>query len=225
MVIEDEGLIRWALAKEFSVLGYRVEIARNAADARLRISEHQFDVAVASIHLPDGSGLDLFESFRQHSPATRVIVISGDTNPNIKARAFSEGAWQFIDKPFEVFQIVNLLKSVFEDHPDRRILRRYCCRLPLRISIVEPTPEESNLDLNNLGSTCLDVGPGGLRLETAYILRPGQHVRVEALRDDQPCASFVSANAVAEVVWSEPTTVGCVAGLRRLDAINPGRIS
>jgi DNA-binding NarL/FixJ family response regulator len=214
LVIEDESLIRWALARELSTRGYRVETARDADAARGKIAGGRFGVAVLSIHLPDENGLNLLPLFARQAPSTRVIVISGDATPENKRRAFQDGAWQFIDKPFGVSEIVQLLSGVFGGRVDRRKSLRYWCRLQLRLSVIEPLPEEASLDLANLGSTCLDVGPGGIRLKTAYRLRPGQKVKVEALCDEMPCCDFITPETATEVVWSVPTVCGCVAGLQ-----------
>lgn len=225
LVIEDEPLIRWALAKEFATRGYRVETAQHAAAARGKISRGHFGVAVLSIHLPDDNGLNLLPVLLAHDPPARVIVISGDATSGNKLRAFNEGAWQFIEKPFEVSEIVNLLASVFGDHPDRRYYRRYCCRLLIRISVIEPLPEESSLNLACLGSTCIDVGAGGMRVMTAYPLRLGQRIKVVPLCAEPFCADFITARTRAEVVWNVSSAVGCTAGLRRLERVIPDRAS
>jgi DNA-binding NarL/FixJ family response regulator len=225
LVIEDQSLIRWALAKELSTRGCRVETARDARLARRRIASGRFGVAILSIHLPDENGLNLLPLFRKRDPSTRVIVISGDATPGNKRRAFSAGAWQFIDKPFEISEILNLVSNVFGDHLDRRSHRRYWCRLPLRISVIEPLPEEASLDLANLASTCFDVGSGGMRLKTAYRLRQGQRIKIAVLSPEPPCSNFMTDEVIAEVVWCDSSGNGCTAGLRSLEPVNPGRTS
>jgi len=224
-VIENEGLIRWALVTDLSARGYRVETACDAATARGRILEDGYDVAVLSIHLPDENGLNLLPLLRDQSRETRVIVLSGDATAENKRRAFDDGAWQFIDKPFDVCEIVQLLETEFGDHPMRRAQRRYRCRAPLRISVIEPPPEEAALDLDNLEATCLDVGPGGMRLETIYQLRVGQKIRSASRQDGPPYATFMPPTAISEVVWTSPGGGGCAAGLRLDGEINPVRAS
>ena len=93
--------------------------------------------------------------------------------------------------------------------------------------MIEPSPEEVSLDLANLEATCLDVGPGGMRLETIYQLRVGQKIRSASRQrqDEPPYASFVPPTAISEVVWATPGVSGCVAGLRLNAKINPDRAS
>jgi ActR/RegA family two-component response regulator len=225
IVIEDEPLIRWALAKEFATRGYRIETAGSAAEARRKIACDHFGIAVLTIHLPDDNGLNLLPSLLERDPSIRVIVISGDTTPGIKRRAFDEGAWQFIEKPFEVSEIANLLASIPGDRLDRRNHRRYCCRLPIRISVIEPLPEEAAMDLTNLGSTCFDVSTGGMRVMTVYPLRMGQRVKVVPLHPETFCARFITARTRAEVVWIVSAVSECTAGLRRLQTVTPDHAS
>jgi hypothetical protein len=86
----------------------------------------------------------------------------------------------------------------------RRISPRHICRIPLRISIVDPAPEEAQYDLNNLSGLMAEVGPGGLRLRTEYPLRVGQRIRARAVSDHEPFRRFVPPESRAEVVWVAP---------------------
>jgi hypothetical protein len=86
----------------------------------------------------------------------------------------------------------------------------------LRISILEPVPEEAQLDLHNLRGTMADVGSGGLRVQTDYPLRVGQSVRAHLGAGNDPVLKFVPPEATAEVVWVAPAADSFTAGLKFL---------
>jgi CheY-like chemotaxis protein len=225
LVVDDDELVCWALEKELSSRGLIVHGVDNGSDAMTRIRSGSYRLAFLDIHLPDGNGLELVDPIREVSPETRIVVVSTEATPENKRLAFARGAWQFLEKPFELDDVIGLANSTFGDYSEKRRHERFLCRLPLRVTLVSHTQEEAALDLRNLGGTTVDIGPGGLRLETAYPLRIGQRVRASLSSTDDPCCKFVPPGVSAEVVWTEPADRGCTAGLRYLADPIPARIS
>jgi len=217
LVVDDGSLMRWALVKELSTSGYFVDSAATGAGALRTLRERRHWVAFLAIHLADVNGLDLLPRFREISPGTRIVVLSGDGSAQNKRRAFREGAWQFIEKPFEMADLRTVLTSVPGVCPEKRRHGRCFCRLPLRISVISPSPEEASLDLRNLSGITVDLGQGGVGLRTAYGLRKGRFVRLSPLDGEAPCARFIPPGSTAEVVWIAPQPGGSVAGLRWIE--------
>jgi hypothetical protein len=123
---------------------------------------------------------------------------------------------QFLEKPFELSEVNSILRSATGDYPKRREHPRHVCRIPLRISILEPAPEEAQLDLHNLLGTMADVGSGGMRLHTEYPLRVGQSVRAHLGAGEDPVLKLVPPETTAEVVWVVPAADSFTAGLKFL---------
>jgi DNA-binding response OmpR family regulator len=57
--------------------GYVVVEARRLAEARHRMRDGHFDLAILDLQLDDGSGIDLIPELRQHAPGTRLLLLSG----------------------------------------------------------------------------------------------------------------------------------------------------
>jgi CheY-like chemotaxis protein len=154
---------------------------------------------------------------REISPEARIVIISGDGNFQSKERALSEGAAQYLEKPFDISLVGRIAESIFLEFPRKRKHPRYVCSIPLRLSILAPSPEEAQFDLDSLSGTINDVGPEGARVNTEYPLQEGQGVRLRVDDEGDPFSKMIPREATAEVVWAVPGDGMSVAGLRFLN--------
>ena len=189
-------------------------VAETAQDALAELRNDFYDLVFLDIHLPDGNGIELLEEVGRISPNVKIAIMSGDASETNRENAFSGGALQFLEKPLDLSEIHSILKSTLGAHRDKRKHPRHICRIPLRISIVEPAPEEAQYDLNNLNGSVADFGFGGLRLHTEYPLRVGQHVRTRADSENDHFRRLVPPESPARVVWVSPARDGIIAGLK-----------
>lgn len=220
----DDALIRWALEKDLSARGVEVHGVESAAATLERVRGNDYGLIFLDVDLPDARGLTLLDSMHESSPRTKIVVLGCDVDPVVKRDAFDRGAWQFVDKPFDLRDVVGLVRSVFGAYSENRSHRRYLCRMPLRVSLLGPS-SDSPVELENLSCSTVDVGPGGMRLLTNYRLRVGQRLRAGVLRPGEPCAVHVPLRGEAEVVWSGRTESGFTGGMRWLSGPTPDRTS
>jgi CheY-like chemotaxis protein len=213
LIVDDDHLICWALEKEFEGLGLSTQVFHNGTDALSELRRQPIDIVFLDIDLPDVNGMTLLGEIERVSPDA-TIIISGDASKVGRERAFAGGALQFLEKPFDLCEIHGILKSMLGDHAHKRNHPRHICRIPLRISIVEPSLGEGQYDLNNLSGMSADFGIGGLRLQTNYPLKVGQNVHARPASEDDPFRRFVPPESLAEVVWVAPAREGVVAGLK-----------
>jgi CheY-like chemotaxis protein len=216
LVVDDDNLICWALEKEFSAINFDARIVGNAADALAELRRQRFDIVFLDIHLPDLNGLELLREIDEISPDATVIIMSGDASEANRQRAYNGGVLQFLEKPFDLSDVHAILRSITGQYPRKRKHPRRICRIPLRISILEPTPDEAQFDLHNLSGLMSDVGSGGLRLRTEYPLRVGQSVRAYVAAGNDPILKLIPPEATAEVVWVAPAQDCVTAGLKFL---------
>jgi CheY-like chemotaxis protein len=217
LVVVDDNLVCWALRKELANHGLNARIAGSGEECLSAVLENRFDLIFLDIHLPDANGIDLMKSIREISPEARVVIISGDGNFQSKERALSEGAAQYLEKPFDISLVGRIAESIFLEFPRKRKHPRYVCSIPLRLSILAPSPEEAQFDLDSLSGTINDVGPEGVRVNTEYPLQEGQGVRLRVDDKGDPFSKMIPREATAEVVWAVPGDGMSVAGLRFLN--------
>jgi DNA-binding response OmpR family regulator len=214
LIVDDDMLILWALGKEFAALNFSTHVAESGAGALEALRQHPIDYLFLDVNLPDGDGIELLPEIRRTAPDTKIIVMSADAGESARQRAFAGGAMQFLEKPFDLSEIHGILKSTLGTHAHKRKYPRHICRIPLNVSIVEPTTEEAQFDLNNLNGTAADFGFGGMRLHIGYPLRVGQHLRTRAHTESDHFRRFVPSDSSAEVVWVAPAQDGVMAGLK-----------
>ncbi|MGA6993033.1 MAG: response regulator [Candidatus Deferrimicrobiaceae bacterium] len=216
LVVDDEPLICWALKRRFSGRDMSVHVVGNCVEALVELREKPYGLVFLDIHLPDGNGLDLLEEIKEISPGTRVIVISADGTEQNRQRAFAGGAFQFVEKPFNINDITRLVESSFGEYTEKRKYARYLCHFPLHLEVADPVPAEGPFRLAFLKGVAIDVGTGGIRLYAECPVEKGQRLKMRIATGDDPLSKFVPPDAIAEVVWVLHQDDGVVTGLRFL---------
>jgi len=216
LVVDDDNLVCWALRKELVHHRLNARIAGSGEECLSAVRENRFDLIFLDIHLPDANGIDLMKPIREISPDTRIVIISGDGNFQGKERALSEGAAQYLEKPFDISLVGRIVETTFLEFPRKRKHPRYLCSIPLRLSILAPSPEEAQFDLDSLGGTINDLGPEGVCVNTDYPLQKGQGVRLRVDDAGDPFSKMIPRETTAEVVWAFPGDGLSTAGLRFL---------
>jgi CheY-like chemotaxis protein len=77
LLVEDNGDLRDITSALLRKIGYEVEAVATLMSARDKASERTFDVVIADIRLPDGSGLELMPLLRVHNAKLSGIAVSG----------------------------------------------------------------------------------------------------------------------------------------------------
>lgn len=213
LVVDDDNLISWALHKALSSLRLEVVVAGTGAEALACARAAAYEFVFLDIHLPDANGLDLLREIKLLAPGAKIVMLSCAGTAGNRRRAYESGAWQFIAKPFELAEVVSLVRSALGGHAEIRRFDRRLCHLPLRIAVLD-SAHGAGPEVQYLDATTLDVGAGGLRLHTGYPLCPGQWVRTSIADGEDSCAELVRSDAPAEVIWVVPESGGFTVGLR-----------
>ncbi len=109
LIIEDEKLLRWSLEKRLTQAGHTVHLAADLAEAFEHLDRHRPDVALLDLSLPDGHGLDFFESNLPKFEETSVIVITAVGQVEDAVRAMKLGAVDFLNKPVDHEELIRLV--------------------------------------------------------------------------------------------------------------------
>ena len=84
--------------------------------ARARLAEHDVDIVLLDVRLPDGNGLELAAELmaRGEGERPKVIVMSASVLPAEQAAAIAAGCDAFLAKPFRTAQLTGALASLAE---------------------------------------------------------------------------------------------------------------
>ena len=104
LIVDDEMLIRWAVAESLSAAGFGVLQAGTAAEAVEQVLSlvGRIGVAVLDLRLPDSTDFGLMHRIKAMAPGCQVILMTADSNPAILTEAIEAGALYAVAKPFDM---------------------------------------------------------------------------------------------------------------------------
>ena len=122
LIVEDERLIRLSLRSRLEREGFRVTEAENVAEARSILRQSPPDLILLDNKLPDGNGLSLLHEITEQQPGTAVILMTAYATVESVVEAMRLGAYTYLDKPFEIEDMVAHVKKGLESTALRREL-------------------------------------------------------------------------------------------------------
>lgn len=214
LVVDDDQLIGWALEKGLSADNLQLSVVETGRDALTEMEKARYNLVLLDIHLPDVNGLELLGEIRRRSPDSRVIVTSADITDSNRERALSGGALQFLEKPFTITAIQDILRSTLGDFSVKRKHARYLCNFPLSVGVAVPCPGDDPYGAFPVQGIAVDVGTSGVRLSIDQPLAVGQELCLSPAADDGTFEKFIPPRTRARVVWVAPGASGFLAGLK-----------
>lgn len=109
-LMEDDTMIASGIIYALETEGYETKHATTIKDARGLIENYDFDLAIIDMQLPDGTGFDVSEMFK--NTATSVIFLTVVDDENTIVRAFDEGAQDYIVKPFRIRELLARVRRI-----------------------------------------------------------------------------------------------------------------
>lgn len=116
LVVDDEPQIRTSLRGILSEEGLRVLEAPNGRQALEIIRQESPEVVLLDIWMPDVDGMELLEALHGSTPPPQVIMISGHGNIETAVRATKLGAFDFIEKPFSLDALLEVVNRALAHH-------------------------------------------------------------------------------------------------------------
>lgn len=106
LVVDDEEGARLLMSAVLEDEGYLVKTAAGGAEARVLLAAHGFEVALCDLHMQHETGLAVAQVVLEAQPETVLLMVTGDDNPAVAAKARGLGADGFVTKPFTHNQLV-----------------------------------------------------------------------------------------------------------------------
>jgi CheY-like chemotaxis protein len=117
LAVEDEPRNAALLEAILGRAGYRLEVARDLAEAREFLAEETPALILLDRHLPDGDGLDLVQPIRttERLRDVRILLVSASVLPRDQAAALEAGCDGFLAKPVRVKPLVDEVRRLLDD--------------------------------------------------------------------------------------------------------------
>jgi two-component system nitrogen regulation response regulator GlnG len=116
-IIDDDRSIRWVFEKALTREDIPFRTFSNAQEALHALSGTPPQVVVSDIRMPGGSGLDLLQQIKGRFPLLPVIIMTAYSDLESAVSAFQSGAFEYLPKPFDVDQAVDLIRRAMTEVP------------------------------------------------------------------------------------------------------------
>jgi DNA-binding NtrC family response regulator len=176
MIVDDEpdmlSMLKLVISKKCEC---NVITATSGAAALDLLSNHKPDVIVSDIKMPDLDGLELLKEIRLRDETVSVVIMTGYGTISMAVQSLKDGAYDFLQKPFDKDHIVRVVRNCLE----RTSLLRTNLQLKEKLNtlslpegfIGQSPPLERVLDLlsrvANTDATVLVRGESGTGKEVA----------------------------------------------------------
>ena len=114
-IIDDDRSIRWVFEKALTRENIAFKMFSSAQDALSALASSLPQVVVSDIRMPGSSGLDLLQQLKARYPSLPVIIMTAYSDLDSAVAAFQGGAFEYLPKPFDVDQAVDLIRRAIEE--------------------------------------------------------------------------------------------------------------
>ena len=116
-IVDDDRSIRWVLEKTLSREGIPFKSFSSATEAigQLEQGAEPPQVLMSDIRMPGQSGLELLQETKTRHPSVPVIIMTAYSDLESAVAAFQGGAFEYLPKPFDVDQAVELIRRAIDE--------------------------------------------------------------------------------------------------------------
>ena len=122
LIVDDERDIRELVSDILEDEGYTTRTAANSEECLAELDRERPGLMVLDIWLKDSGmdGIDILKHVKKNMPEIPVVIISGHGNIEIAVAAIKQGAYDFIEKPFNIDQLTVVIRRAMETSRLRR---------------------------------------------------------------------------------------------------------
>lgn len=114
-ILDDDKSIRWVFEKALARTDLEFKTFPSVAEALNALNRDQPQVVVSDIRMPNGSGLEFLAEIKQRYPDIPVIIMTAYSDLESAVAAFQGGAFEYLAKPFDVDQAIDVIKRAVEE--------------------------------------------------------------------------------------------------------------
>jgi two-component system, OmpR family, response regulator MprA len=119
LVADDDRAIRESLARALELEGYEVTTAADGATALTAVRDHEPDVVVLDVMMPNVDGLTVCRVLRAERVRTPVLMLTARTETSERVAGLDAGADDYLAKPFDLDELLARLRALLRrSRPD-----------------------------------------------------------------------------------------------------------
>ncbi|MFO0584562.1 MAG: sigma-54 dependent transcriptional regulator [Anaeromyxobacter sp.] len=114
LVVDDDPGVRYTLREILEAEGVAVDEAADGAEALARMEAAPAPLVITDLRMPGIDGLELLRRLSARSPAPRVVLITAHGSERTAVEAMKLGAWDYFKKPFDLEELVGVVRRALE---------------------------------------------------------------------------------------------------------------
>ena len=141
-LIEDDEAVLRSLSMLLAKRGHPVKSYKSAEEFLEALAGNTPLCVVSDIRMPGMSGLELHQALKRSDPALPVILITGHGDIAMAVDAIKQGAFDFVEKPFDDDQLMARIQAAIESGQRMRVEQEEKTNLARRMSELSPRQVE-----------------------------------------------------------------------------------
>lgn len=115
LMVDDEETTLFAVTRQFGTGSITLDTARTKDEALALLRQHPYDTVITDLRLTGTGGqegLEILQHVKQHTPGTKVVLVTAYGNPELAQKAIALGASACMEKPVHFDTMRRTLKSL-----------------------------------------------------------------------------------------------------------------
>ncbi len=203
LVIEDDAKIRSILKEILQEKNHEVDEAADGQEGFKKLEQGNYDLCICDIKMPKMDGMEVLERTKEAGIATNFVVISAHGNIDIAVEAVKKGAFDFLQKPFDLGRLEITLRNALDKTTlirETRNLRKKISRKFEMVGTSEAIDQMKEM-IDKVAPTdarVLITGPNGSGKELV-----AKSIHEKSKRSDGPMVEVNCAAIPSELIESE----------------------
>lgn len=156
-VVDDDKSIRWVLEKALGKEDFSVVSFDSSEKLLARFAIEKPDVIISDIRMPGMDGITLLDRIKHDAPELPVIIMTAYSDLDRAVSAFQGGAFEYFSKPFDVDDVVSLVKRALRQNETKSTSKKAESTNPMEIIGSAPAMQEVFRAIGRLSSSNLTV--------------------------------------------------------------------
>lgn len=114
LLIEDDSKIRAILREILQDKQHEVDEAGDGAEGFKKLEQGSYDLCICDIKMPKMDGLEVLDKAKEAGISTNFVIISAHGNIDIAVEAVKKGAFDFLQKPFDLGRLEITLRNALD---------------------------------------------------------------------------------------------------------------
>ena len=203
LLIEDDSKIRAILKEILLDKNHEVDEAADGAEGFKKLEQGSFDLCICDIKMPRMDGMEVLEKAKEVGIPTNFVIISAHGNIDIAVEAVKKGAFDFLQKPFDLGRLEITLRNALDKTSlikETRTLRKKINRKYEMVGESEGMKQMQEM-IDKVGPTdarVLIIGPNGSGKELV-----AKSLHEKSKRSNAPMVEVNCAAIPSELIESE----------------------